>query len=74
MKRLFSCAAEMRALRAVDLAEMTMVSSFYVGKYKISGSYIHCRFLQSHFSVIIKKAVGYLLIKKIGSRVKKFLT
>ena len=39
----------MRALRAVDFAEMTMVSSFYVGKCKISGSYIQCRFLQSHF-------------------------
>lgn len=31
-------------LRTVDIAEMTMVSSFYVGKHKISGSYIHCRF------------------------------
>lgn len=30
----------MRALRAVDFAEMTMVSSFYVGKCKISGSCI----------------------------------
>lgn len=34
----------MRALQAVDFAEMTMVSSFYIKNRKISGSYIHCRF------------------------------
>ncbi len=32
LKRLFSCAAETRALQTIDSAEMTMVSSFYVGK------------------------------------------
>ena len=35
LQRLFSYPAEMRALLAVDIAEMTVVSSFYVGKYKI---------------------------------------
>ncbi len=40
----------MRALWAVDIAEMTMVSSFYVGKHKISDSYIQCRIWASHFS------------------------
>ena len=50
MKRLFSYAAETRALRVVDFAKMTMVSSFYVGKCKNYGSYIQCRFWESHFS------------------------
>ena len=43
LQRLFSYPAEMRALRVVDFAKMTMVSSFYVGKCKVLGSYIRCQ-------------------------------
>ena len=48
-QRLFSYPAEMQALPAIDFAEMTMVSSFYIGKCKIFGIYIQCRFWENHF-------------------------
>lgn len=43
---------------AVDFAKLTMVSSFKIKKRKISGSYIHCRFLQS-------QCVGDIMVDKI---------
>lgn len=49
LQRLFLYPAETRALPAVDFAELTMVSSFYVGKCKVLGTYIHCRILGSHW-------------------------
>lgn len=66
MQRLFSYPAEMRALREVDFVELTMVSSFYVGRCKIFGTYIHCRFLQSHFSCYLREKMKEWIESSLG--------